>query len=182
MKLLLSRLISSWGATLLSVRHLAAKVSEAKTKIFFSRNVHASRTQDMSRVVGFSITGNLGRYLGVPLLHKRQTCATYKHLVERVRSRLASWKVNTLSFAGRVTFVQSIIASFPTYTMQSTMLPKGVCQKIEGLMRNFIWGSTEQNRKWHSISWEGICKPKQLGGLGLKRLHLFDKAMIMKLA
>lgn len=65
-KLLLSRLISSWGASLLSVRHLAAKVSEAKTKIFFSRNVHASRTQEMSRVVGFSITGNLGRYLGVP--------------------------------------------------------------------------------------------------------------------
>lgn len=71
--------------------------------------------------------------------------------------------------------MQSVIGAIPSYIMQSTLLHKRVCQRIEGLMRQFIWGDTDRNKKWHSISWEELCKPKKLGGLGLKRLHLFNK-------
>lgn len=68
------------------------KVSAAKTKVYFSRNIHIFRAQDISNIPGFGVTSDIGHYLGVPLLHSRQTKVTYSHLVEWVRSRLSSWK------------------------------------------------------------------------------------------
>ena len=46
------------------------KVSKEKTKIFFSHNVHHSRATEIAEAFGFSLTGNLGKYLGVPCNRK----------------------------------------------------------------------------------------------------------------
>ncbi|KAJ1394636.1 Reverse transcriptase zinc-binding domain [Sesbania bispinosa] len=48
-------------------------------------------------------------------------------------------------------------------------------------MRNFLWGTTHDKKAWHTISWEKICKPKQLGGLGIRKIHDFNSALLMKL-
>ncbi|KAE8729471.1 Xyloglucan galactosyltransferase KATAMARI1 [Hibiscus syriacus] len=48
---------------------------------------------------------DLGRYLGVPLLHKRVTNETYEYLIQKTRDRLAEWKAKSLSFAGRVIYL-----------------------------------------------------------------------------
>ena len=53
------------------------KVSDAKTRIYFSKNVSASLADDISKRSGFQVTNDLGRYLGVPLLHQRFTKQTY---------------------------------------------------------------------------------------------------------
>ncbi|KAJ1377867.1 Endonuclease/exonuclease/phosphatase superfamily [Sesbania bispinosa] len=90
------------------------------------------------------------------------------------------WRAHNLSFAGRITLVQSVLRALPTYVMQTTMLPKAVCRALERLMRNFLWGASRDKKAWHSISWEKICKPKQLGGLGIRNIHDFNCALIMK--
>ncbi|PNX96332.1 hypothetical protein L195_g019536 [Trifolium pratense] len=64
---------------------------------------------------------------------------------------------------GRITLTQSVLAALPTYVMQTTILPQGICNKIEKLMRNFIWGSTDEKRSWHTVAWDNICKPKDQG-------------------
>ena len=54
------------------------KVSVAKTKILFSKNVPASFAGLISHSSGFAKTDNLGKYLGVPLLlHQRISKQTY---------------------------------------------------------------------------------------------------------
>lgn len=47
------------------------KVSREKTKMLVSSNVNLNRALKFSRRCGFTLTGDLGKYLGVPLLHKR---------------------------------------------------------------------------------------------------------------
>lgn len=47
------------------------------------------------------MTSDLGKYLGVPLIHSRVTRKTYWHPVERVQAGFSNWKINKLSFAGR---------------------------------------------------------------------------------
>lgn len=64
--------------------------------------------------------------------------------------------------------------------MQSTRIPKGICDEIEKLQRNFIWGHPEGGRRMHTLSWEVLCKNKECGGLGIKRLNEMNDAFLMK--
>ncbi|KAE8682922.1 BREVIS RADIX-like 4 isoform 1 [Hibiscus syriacus] len=74
---------------------------------------------------------DLGKHLGVPLLHGRVKAASYQYLISMVTARLNEWKMRTLSFAGRVTLAKSVLAALPVYTMQSSFLPKRICKEIE---------------------------------------------------
>lgn len=156
------------------------RVSKEKTQLFVSRNIHHSRVRELSSYSRFQISGDLGKYLGVPLLHHRQTCSTYAYIVENAQKRLASWKMGCLAMVGRITLSQIVLATLPTYTMQFAMLQKGVCRKLEKISRHFIWGSKPNDRSWHSIAWSKFCQPKDIGGMGVRDMHSFNKALIMK--
>lgn len=136
----------------------------------------------MHQQSGFPLTSDLGKYLGVPLVHKRVTKATYHHLIEKFQQRLSAWRANCLSFAGRTTLVKAVVAALPAYTMKTSLLPEGVCLELERLQRRFVWGDAEGCQGYHSVSWDKICKPKLEGGMGIKNMYAFNQALIMKLA
>ncbi|CAN1195923.1 Putative ribonuclease H protein At1g65750 [Linum perenne] len=66
--------------------------------------------------------------------------------------------------------------------MQTSVLPITTCNAIDKRIRNFIWGSSETERKTHLVSWERICQPKENGGLGLKSARVLNRAYMTKLA
>lgn len=134
----------------------------------------------ISERMGFSWTDDLRKYLGVPILHKRATSQTFKFIIDKVNDRLSSWKARSLSLAGRATLAKSVIQSIPTYVMQSTFLPKNVCEKVDRKCRGFIWGDEVGHRKVHLVSWDKCCKRKKLGGLGLRMTHEVNKAFMLK--
>ncbi|MCH87824.1 ribonuclease H, partial [Trifolium medium] len=123
-----------------------AGVSIEKTKMLVSTNVNSNRERELSNISGFDLTSDFGKYLGVPIIHGRKKKSLYEFIIEKVRKRLSSWKAKNLTFAARITLTRSVLAALPTYVMQTTLLPQGVCNKIEKLMRNFIWGSTDEKR------------------------------------
>lgn len=114
------------------------KVSKDKSRLLISNNVPRGLAPDISRAAGIRLTSNLGKYLGVPLLHKAPTKATYDFILERTQKRLSSWKASTLSLAGRVTLAKSVVAALPSYCMQTMLIPKGVCEILDQLQRNFV--------------------------------------------
>ncbi|CAN1768790.1 Putative ribonuclease H protein At1g65750 [Linum perenne] len=123
---------------------------------------------------------DLGRYLGVPILHGRVTKYTYDYLLDHLDSRLAGWKAENLSLTGRVSLASSVLNSLPCYVMQTAFLPVSLCDKIDRKIRNFIWGSSNGVRKLHNVNWETVCKPKSLGGLGLRSARELNQAFLMK--
>ncbi|VVA32958.1 Hypothetical predicted protein, partial [Prunus dulcis] len=91
----------------------------AKSAIFCSPNTCKMVAKEIGAICGSPITENLGKYLGMPLLHSRVTKATYNGLLDKVQSRLAAWKRKCLSLAGRATLIQAVTSSIPVYTMQT---------------------------------------------------------------
>ncbi|CAN1162623.1 Putative ribonuclease H protein At1g65750 [Linum perenne] len=126
-------------------------------------------------------TQNLGKYLGVPIIHGRNSKELYNFLLERMDAKLAGWKRKSLSQAGRVSLAQSVLNSLPSYVMQTTLLPVDICNKLDKKVRDFVWGSEEGERKMHLINWQKVCSPKNQGGLGLRSSREMNHALLMKL-
>lgn len=91
-----------------------------------------------------------------------------------------SWKAKVLSFGGRITLIQSVLASFLVYTLAAAMVPKMLLRKIERLMANFLWG-VHGTRRTHLVSWEDYCRSVGEGGLGLHRLEQTMETLHAKL-
>lgn len=118
-----------------------AKVSVEKTRLFCSKNINHNVKNDISSVSGFTLIGDLGKYLGVPLHHKRVTHHSYHFVLEKVKRRLSSWKIKKLSLAERATLVQSVLNTIPLYYMQTTLMPMKICDDIDQASRNSFGGA-----------------------------------------
>lgn len=79
------------------------KFSEAKI-MFSSRNVIASR-EAIKACCSFNFTDNLGKYLGVPLLHGRESKRVYYGIIDKVKVGLSGWSASSLSLADRTILI-----------------------------------------------------------------------------
>lgn len=68
------------------------RVSDSKSHVFFSKNVHSQQRKDISDTPGFQRMDNLGRYLGVNIFHSRVKKASFFEVMDRVANRLNAWK------------------------------------------------------------------------------------------
>lgn len=93
------------------------KISFQKSHVFFSVNVQEREAANLSKALRVQLTEDLGRYLGVPMIHQRVSMSSCKFVLD---------KANSLSFAGRVTLAQSSsLESILGYVLQLTPIPTG---------------------------------------------------------
>ena len=71
----------------------------------------------LSDILGFASTPSLGRYLGFPIKHPGSSSHDFNFILERVKQKLAGWKANMLSLAGRTVLIQASSATIPSYIM-----------------------------------------------------------------
>ncbi|KAH9730831.1 putative ribonuclease H protein [Citrus sinensis] len=158
-----------------------AKVNKSKTLVYFSKNISAMEVSRISSELGVSVTDNLGKYLGVLLLHNRVSKQTYQNIIDTMDKRLSGWNASHLSLAGRITLAQSVLQAIPVYVMQTINLPRSIKLKIDQLCRRFIWSGSAEHQKMSLVSWDMVCTPKSKGGLGFKKLEIMNHALIMKI-
>jgi hypothetical protein len=157
------------------------EVSQEKTSIFFSKNTRRQVRDKLFQRSGFRETANLRKYLGVPLIGRAPRKTDFNYIIEQVSAKLAQWKANQLCFAGRVTLAKSVIEAIPIYPVMTTLLPKSSLDTIQRLQRGFIWGDSDQGKKYHAVGWNKITQTKDNGGIGIGRLRIMNEACIMKL-
>ena len=144
-----------------SVICLGRRLVQKKSHVFFSPNVGSNTKEELCNILEFRLTPNLGKYLSFPIKHT-STPQDFGAIVERVQNRLAGLKTHLLSFAERVVLTQATLSTISNYAMQCASLPGKVTQNIDRLCRNFIWGSTENNKKkLHLINWKKITIEKK---------------------
>ena len=64
------------------------------------------------------------------------------------------------------------------YWASMFILPFRIMLDLEQLMRGFLWCQGDMRRGKAKVAWETVCLPKNEGGLGLRRLEEFNKALI----
>lgn len=113
-------------------------------------------------------------YLGLPLGANPRRKKTWQPVVEKVKAKLALWKRRTLSFAGRLTLIKSVLDSLPGYYISLFKVPKGVAKEIDKWRATFLWGSSEIRRKIHLVNWKLVTLSKEQGGLGIRKVRDFN--------
>ncbi|KAL5159898.1 putative ribonuclease H protein [Glycine soja] len=119
------------------------KVSKEKTRIFFSHNVHWSVREEINNGLGFQRIDDLGRV----------SKTSYKYIVERVQQRISIWKNTNLSFVGRLTLSIAALSSIPMYVMDTVVLPRSICDKVNQICISILLlGDTTNERRVHWVS------------------------------
>ncbi|CAA0833292.1 Unknown protein [Striga hermonthica] len=63
------------------------KISASKTKVFFSKNILTDEAQAIASYMNFERVDNLGKYLGMPVIHGKVTHETYSNVLHKAETR-----------------------------------------------------------------------------------------------
>ncbi|XP_019167627.1 PREDICTED: uncharacterized protein LOC109163330 [Ipomoea nil] len=151
-----------------------------KSSISFSRNTHEEIRELVSGVLTVSQAEDFGKYLGLPSVVGRNRRAVFAYIEQKLRQRFGSWNKRLLTKAGKEVFLKSVAQAMPTYTMSIYLLPITLCVSLERLMNRYWWGKGGNDSSIHWLAWDRMCKPKKYGGMGFKRLHEFNLALLAK--
>ncbi|KAL3676175.1 hypothetical protein R1sor_026123 [Riccia sorocarpa] len=78
-------------------------------------------------------------------------------------------------------WVQRIDCEIPTYSMMIVGVSKSEAARLEGVCRDFLWGSSPVGKpKKALIAWAKVCRPKSGGGLGLRSFEVRARALMMR--
>ncbi|KAK2362250.1 hypothetical protein QL285_087327 [Trifolium repens] len=59
-------------------------------------------------------------------------------------------------------------------------MPVGCCKDIDSMLARLWWGSNDELRKIHWMSWERLSKAKNDGGMSFRGMKEFNKALLGK--
>ncbi|XP_027150288.1 uncharacterized protein LOC113755552 [Coffea eugenioides] len=123
---------------------------------------------------------NQGKYLGLPMLVTRTKDQIFGFIRDNIKKKLGSWKQRLLSQAGKEVLLKAVTLAMPTYAMSCFKLPLKLCKDLSALMASYWWGNNNRKNKMHPCSWRKVTQNKSQGGLGLKDLANFNKALLGK--
>nr|GEW61890.1 hypothetical protein [Tanacetum cinerariifolium] len=106
------------------------------------------------------------KYLRVLLVSSRLVFRDCKELIVKVQNRVNDWKNKSLSVAGRLQLIQSVMSSMHIYLASVFILLTRVLLDIEQIMHGFLWCQGSMRKGKAKDSWEVVCLPKKEGGLG----------------
>lgn len=95
--------------------------------------------------------------------------------------RKLSGVANFMNYAGRLTYVNSVIASMPIFAMCTFRVHITILEHVNKSSRKFLWHGKDIDSKGNYLaSWSMICRPKEQGGLGILNLKIQNIALLIK--
>lgn len=159
-------------ATLKCVLRSFELASGLKVNFFKSKLIGVAVEDRILRNLASSLHCKAGvvpfKYLGLTVEGNPRRISFWEPVITRVKKRLAALKNKCISFGGRICLIKSILTSIPLYFLSFYKAPVGVVKACHRIMRNFLWGGSEDTSKIAWVNWEQVCSAKGHGGLGLR--------------
>ncbi|XP_077225232.1 uncharacterized protein LOC143859080 [Tasmannia lanceolata] len=125
------------------------EVNINKSEIFFTEKAKQVSTS-ISSILSIPEGQFPIKYLGLPLISTRLRISDCTMLISKIQKRIAGWANRCLSRAGRVELAKTVLNSFQLYWSASFNLPSTILDKIEQIIRNFIWAGHSQRKVIHA--------------------------------
>lgn len=109
------------------------------------------------------------RYFGVPIMAESMKVIHFTHLLEKLRRYLKGWNAKSLSYAGRLELIKSILQGVEAFWLSIFPIPATVRDHIVKISRVFLWGSP-----YGLVAWTSLACPKGEGGLGIRDLGAWN--------
>lgn len=136
--------------------------------------------EELATILGCKTSSLPMQYLGLPLGAKFKSQEIWNPVLEKVERRLAGWKRSYLSKGSRLILIKSTLSNLPTYFMSLFPLSMAMAKRIERIQKDFLWQGASEDFKFHLVKWDQICSPFCYGGLGVRNLSIFNKALLGK--
>ncbi|XP_062080606.1 uncharacterized protein LOC133785378 [Humulus lupulus] len=117
-------------------------------------------------------------YLGVHLRPTKWKASDCGVILDKLNKKLNCWASRNLSFAGRAQLIHSVLLGIRNFWMSIFILPSKITAAIDKSCRDFLWGSIGNRSKLHLPSWEKVCLPKKLGGVGFREGKKWNMALM----
>ena len=157
-------------------------INRSKSGTYFSNHTPRQTTRGIKQI--FHMKGLKDSiYLRAPMFLSKSPSKDFSYLQNKLEARLSGWRSRTLSWVDRSTLILSVAQNLPNYTMSSIKVPSSICDKLNVLTRHFWWKPINQDGKFLALkSWDKLCYSKVKGGLGFKKVVVFNNAFLAKLA
>jgi hypothetical protein len=121
------------------------------------------------------------KYLGLPLSVRKLSKNDFFGLIDKIADKLPGWKASFLQPAGRAVLVKAVLTAVPIYHLIALQCPKWVIKAIDKIRRVFLWKGRKDIKSGHClVRWERVCRPLDLGGLGIHNLEILGWALNMR--
>ena len=155
-------------------------INTSKSAITFAKKTPPAIRNRVKTSLGITKEGGVGKYLGLPEHFGRRRRDLFTSIVDRIRQKAASWSTRQLSAGGKLTMLQSVLSSMPSFSMMAFKLPKSLTNRIQSAYTRYWWDENQEKRKMAWIAWTKMAKPKTEGGLGLRDVEAFNDALLAK--
>nr|POE98887.1 putative ribonuclease h protein [Quercus suber] len=84
-----------------------------------------------------------------------------------VQAKLAGWKTNCLSQAGRLVLLKATVTPIAEYYMQCYKLPIRIYDELTSFLGTSLGALMRKKRRLHLVGWDKVTASICLGGLGI---------------
>jgi hypothetical protein len=159
-----------------------AEVNMDKSSIHFSKGCGEAIRDEIKQILDVHNEALSEKYLGMPTDVGNSSNGAFKYLKDRVWQKVQGWLELCLSSGGKEVLIKAVAQAVPTYSMSCFRLPRGLCQHIDGLLRNFWWGRKDGKRRTCWVAWDQMTRPKYMEGLEFRDIELFNLALLARQA
>ncbi|XP_073355144.1 uncharacterized protein [Aegilops tauschii subsp. strangulata] len=120
------------------------------------------------------------KYLGLKLGIKQLMRSNWQPIVDSVLKLMPGWQRGVVTRPGHLILVNQVVRTRPTHHLIVAEAPKWALEKIDKGCRAFFWAGTEEIQGGKcAVAWKRVCRPKELGSLGV--MDLYKQGLALRL-